>query len=180
MLPAGTRIDFVADDTVNAETVKPGGRYRVHLVRDLVLDGATIAPAGTGARLVIIDKDKATDGSTELYLALAEFKLRTGELPVAPVDAVVAGVKPGQTIAALTGGSVEHAGDRVVIRVPVPVELSSDEPHSDYVPPPLKTASPALPPPRKGATPTPLPTTFNPDESPAPDAAGSPEASASP
>lgn len=140
----------------------------------------TIAPAGTTARLVIIDKDKAADGTVQLYLALGEFKLRAGELPVTPVDAIVAGVKPGQTIAALTGGSVERNADRVVIHVPVPVELSSDEPHSSYVPPPMKTAGPELPPRRRGASPTPVPTTFNPDESPAPDATDTPAATPSP
>jgi hypothetical protein len=178
LLPAGTRLDFVADDTVNADAVKAGGRYRVHLAHDLLLDGTAIAAAGTPARLIVTDKEKAADGSAQVFFTLAEFKLRAGELPVTAVDAIVAGVKPGQTIPALTGGSVERTAERVVIHVPVPVELSSDDPHAAYVPPPMKTAGPELPPRRRGASPTPLPTTFNPDQSPAPDA--SPEATASP
>lgn len=178
VLPAGTRLDFVADDTVNADSVRPGGRFRVHLAQDLILDGTTIAPAGTAARLVILDKDKATDGTVELFVALAEFRLRPGELPVAPLDAVVSTVKPGQTIAAQMQGSVERVGDRTVVHVPVPVELSSDEPHSAFVPAPMKTAAPLLPPPKRGASPTPLPTTFvSPGESPAP---ATPEATATP
>ena len=181
VLPAGARLDFIADDTVSADTVRPGGRFRVHLAHDLLLDGTALAPAGTVARLVVIDKDKATDGTSELYIALTEFKLRQGELPVSPLDAIVAGVKPGQTIPAQTGGSVERTADRVVIRIPVPVTLSSDEPHASYVPPPLKTPAPVLPPPRKGASPSPVPTTFNPpEESPSPGGSSSPEASASP
>jgi hypothetical protein len=141
----------------------------VHLAHDLLLGGTTLAPAGASARLVVLDKDKATDGTSELYFALTEFRLRQGELPVTPLDAVVAGMKPGQTIPAQTAGSVERTADHVVIRVPVPIELSSDEPHATYVPPPMKTPAPVLPPPRKGASPSPVPTTFNP-----------PEASASP
>jgi hypothetical protein len=154
----------------------------VHLAHDLLLDGTALAPAGTPARLVVTDKDKAPDGTAEISIALAEFKLRQGELPVTPLAAVLAGVKPGQPIPAQTVGTVERTGDHVVIRVAVPVELSSDEPHASYVPPPLKTAAPELPPrPRKGASPSPVPTTFNPpDQSPSPDDGGSPEASASP
>jgi len=168
VLPAGTRIDFVADDAINVETVRPGGRFRLHLVHDLVLDGTPLAAAGTSARLIVTQKDRGADGTTTLHVAVAEFLLRQGELPVAPLVSVVDAVTVGTLIPVQTLGSVERANDRIVIHVPVPVPLPSEHPYAPFVPPPPKTPAPFLPPPRRGATPTPLPTTFNPPE-PSPD-----------
>jgi hypothetical protein len=181
VLPAGTRLDFVADDSINVETVRPGGRFRLHLMHDLVLDGAPLATAGTSARLIVTQTDRGAGGTTALHVAVAEFKLRQGELPVAPLDAVVSAVAAGTVIPSQTLGSVERTPERTVIHVPAPVPLPSDEPHAAFVPVPAKSPAPFLPPPRRGATPTPLPTTFNPPEpSPSPDDSTAPGAAATP
>lgn len=174
-LPAGTRLDFVADDSINVDTVRAGGQYRVHLARALVLDGTPLAAAGTTARLIVTGKIRRTDGTTELRLALGEFHLRAGELPLTPVTPGVTTVTAGMPIAALTNGSVERIADRVVISVPVPVPLSSNPPNAAYSPIPMLTPLPLRPVPPRGASPTPLPTTFNP-----PDDAASPDAGATP
>jgi hypothetical protein len=62
-LPIGTHLDFVADDTVNVETARTGGHYRVHLVHASAFDGTQLAPAGTPARLVIVGKTRLSDGT---------------------------------------------------------------------------------------------------------------------
>jgi hypothetical protein len=169
-LPPGTRLDFVADDTINVEAVRAGGQYRVRLARALVLDGTPLAAAGTTARLIVTEKIRRADGSTELRVALAEFHLRQGELPLTPVTPGVSAVTAGMTISALTNGSVERIADRVVISVPVPGPLSTNPPNAAYSPIPVLTPRPLRPVPRRGASPTPLPTTFNPpDDAPSPD-----------
>jgi len=97
-LPPGTRLDFIADDTINVDTVRAGGQYRVHLARALVLDGTPLAPAGTIARLIVTEKIRRTDGVSELRLALGEFHLRQGELPLTPVTPGVSAVTTGMII----------------------------------------------------------------------------------
>jgi hypothetical protein len=182
-IPAGTHVDFIADESINIDTVRPGGSFRMHLAQPLVLDGTSLALAGTPSRLMVADKFRTAGGTVMLALALENLKLRAGELPLIAVPADVAGVTLGMTITAVTLGSVERSGDRIVIRVPVPMALSSSQPNAAYTALPAATAGPFVPPPRRGATPTPLPTTFNPpDPSASPDAAAAatPGASASP
>jgi hypothetical protein len=152
-LPSGTRLDFVADDTINVDTVRAGGQYRVHLARALVLDGTPLATAGTIARLIVTEKVRRTDGSTELRLALAHFNLPQGDLPLTPVTPGVSGVTAGMLIPALTSGSVERTADRVVISVPVPVPLSTNPPNAAYSPIPILTPLPLRPVPRRGTAP---------------------------
>ena len=173
-LPPGTRLDFVADDTINGDTVRPGGQFRIHLAHALVLDGTPLAPAGATARLIVTDNIRRADGSTELRIALGEFRLRQGELPLSAVTPGVPAVTAGMLIPATTAGSVERTADRIVISVPAPVPLSTNPPNAAYSPFPALTPPPLRPVPRRGATPTPLPTTFNP-----PADTASPDASAS-
>jgi hypothetical protein len=144
LLPLGTRLDFVADDTINVDSVRPGGRYRAHLLRDLSLDGTILAAAGTVVRLIVTDKVRHPDGSTELRIALGEFRLQPGELPVAPLAGTVSAVTAGTVIPAQTLGIVERAADRIVISVPVPVPLASDPPNFPYRAVPAKTTAPLL------------------------------------
>jgi hypothetical protein len=175
VLPAGTRLDFVADDSINVDTARPGGRFRIHLAHDLVLNGTPLAVAGTSARLVVTEKEARPDGSAALHLTVAEFKLRAGELPVAPLTPIVSAVSAGTVIPAETLGTVERDADRTVIRVPVPVPLSSDVPYAPFRPAAPKSPEPLRSPRPRGATPTPLPTTFNPPDSPAPEPTGTME-----
>ena len=180
-LPAGTELDFVADDTVSAETVRPGGQYRVHLQHDLVLDGALLAAAGTPARLVVIDRVRRSDGMTALTIAIENFRLKAGALPVAPVTSVVTGIVPATLIPVTTLGSIERTPERVVIRVPVPVPLSTEAPNAAFTFAPYATTAPLGPVRPRNAKPTPLPTTFNPDGDPSAEPASpAPAASASP
>jgi hypothetical protein len=132
-----------------------------------------LAAAGATARLIVTDKVRRADGTTELRIALGQFHLRQGELPLEPVIPGLAAVTAGMTIAATTAGSVTRTPERVVISVPVPVPLSTNVPNAAYSPIPALTPPPIRPPARRGATPTPVPTTFNPDDAPAPAATAS-------
>ncbi len=165
-LPAGTRLDFVADDSVNATTAHPGGRFRVHLLHDLVLNGSALAPAGTAATLLVTEGARHdADGPPQMTVTLVEFRLPAGELPVAPLTASVTGITAGSAIPAQTMGSVERTGGRVVIHVPVPVPLPSDALNAAFTPFPARTVEPLLPRPRRSAPPLPSP---SPSPSPAP------------
>ena len=174
-LPAGTRLDFIADDTINVDTVRAGGQFRVHLAQPLMLDGSQLAAAGTAARLFVTEKMKQPDGSNAIQIALGDFHLKQGEMPVVPVNLTITVVVPGTVVPAITQGSIERSGDRIVIRVPVPMSLSTLAPSAPYTAYPAVTPAPVVPGPRRGATPTPLPTTFNPPD--AGDASAAPAAS---
>lgn len=157
--------------------MRPGGSFRVHIAAPLIFDGTPLAAAGTPARLIVVNKTRAADGTPLLTIALAGFSLKQGELPLIPVTRVVPSITYGMTITAATLGAIERMGDRVVIAVPVPVPLSSSAPSSAYKALPAVTPGPVIAVPRRGATPTPLPTTFNPpepSETPSDAASGSP------
>lgn len=161
-MPSGTRLDFVADDTINVETVRTGGRFRAHLAQPLTLEGTQLAPAGATAHVFVTDKVMRPDGSHAIDIALGDFRLKAGELPIAPLTPTVSEFVPGTVVSAVTQGSIERMGDRIVIRVPVPMPLSTLAPNPAYTAYPAVTPAPIVPGPRRGATPTPLPTTFNP------------------
>ena len=173
-LPAGTRIDFIADENVNIDTVRPGGSFRIHLAQPLVLDGTPLAAAGAPSRVIVADKFRRADGTQMLELTLENLKLRQGELPLFATPEDVAGLTFGMTISAVTAGSIERSGDRIIIRVPVPTPLSTSLPNAAYTALPAATAGPAVARPRRGATPTPLPTTFNPPDPSDPSASATP------
>ena len=130
----------------------------------MLLDGTPLAAAGTPARLLVADRIRRPDGTVLLSIALGGFRLKAGELPLTPVTTTLSAVTAGMTIAAATLGSIDRMQDRIVIRVPVPVPLSSAAPASAYTALPALTPAPLLPVPRRGAKPTPLPTTFNPPD----------------
>jgi hypothetical protein len=134
------------------------------LAAPLAFDGTVVAATGTLARLLVTDKVKRADGSSAIEIALGDFRLKQGELPVTPLMRIVSTIVPGTVIPATTQGSVERAGDRIVIRVPVPMALSTAAPAAAYTAYPAVTPAPIIPGARRGSTPTPLPTTFNPPE----------------
>lgn len=142
--------------------MRPGGEFRIHLKNDLVLAGATIAPAGTSARLLIVDKVRKADGSYALQITLSRFHLSVGDLPVTPIDATIERIAVGTAIFAKTAGTVERADGRLVIRVPLPFSLSNEVPAVVFTPIPARTSGPRAgngPPPRRPAPgPTALPT----------------------
>ena len=159
MLPAGTPLTFVADDTINTQTVRPGSAFKVHLRGDVVLDGTTIAANGTTARLVVIDRTPRTGGGNTLQIAIEGFKVRGGELPVALLQPSVEALAAGTAIGTKTMGTVEQIDGRTVIRVPLPFALPADVPNGFFTPVPARTAAPRVVPLPRVRTPTPLPTT---------------------
>lgn len=145
-----------------------GSQFRLHLARELTLDGTALAPANAFARLLVTDKVKRADGTIVLSLAIDSFRIAQGLLPVEPITADVTEVTKGMLVPAKLDGSVERMNDRLVIRVPAFVPLGTIAPNSAFTALPVVTPAPVLPVQRRGATPTPQPTTFNPPEPSAP------------
>ena len=157
MLAAGTPVTFVADDSVNTQTVRPGSTFKIHLRDELVIDGTTVAPAGTAARLIVIDRAPRSGGGNTLQIAIEDFKVRGGELPVAVLQPAVDVIALGTVIHAKTMGTVEQLDGRTVIRVPLPFTLPDDTPNGFYTPLPARTASARTVPPARARRPTPSP-----------------------
>jgi hypothetical protein len=71
-LPYGSTIVFVLDDKIDSRSTRPGTTIRMHLKAPLVVNGATLAPAGAPASLVIVNTHGATtgdeDGSVQLHV----------------------------------------------------------------------------------------------------------------
>jgi hypothetical protein len=71
-LPYGSPIEFVLDDKVNSGTTTPGTIVHMHLRSALVVNGVTIAPAGSPATLAIVTARKAhsgdEDGALQIHL----------------------------------------------------------------------------------------------------------------
>jgi len=163
-LPAGTTIVFVTDAPLDAGR-REGDVVSVHLRNDIVLDGTTIAAAGTRAKLVVGGTTNPAGKRTPV-VTLEQFSIPAGLLPVTTTAPIVPPIPSGAEIAAKTLAEVDHIGDRWSIRVPFPFALSGDQPASAYTPTPARTAPARVlikPPPRPTtppliATPTPAPT----------------------
>jgi hypothetical protein len=71
-LPYGSTILFVLEDKIDSRSTRPGTTIRMHLKGPLVVNGATLAPAGTPATLVVVNTHGAAsgdeDGSVQLHL----------------------------------------------------------------------------------------------------------------
>ena len=175
MLPAGTPLTFVSDATVDLKTVRPGRVFKVHLHDELVLGKTVIAAAGTTAQLVILDRVTQAGGAPAVVIAIGDFNVRGGELPVTPVRATVTAMEVGTQIATRTMGSVEAQSGRTVIRVPLPFALPADTPNAAFTPVPARTNAGRIfsPPPRGVRRPSPSP---SPSPTPIPTPTPSPEA----
>ncbi|HET7815317.1 MAG TPA: hypothetical protein VFL13_13205 [Candidatus Baltobacteraceae bacterium] len=70
VLPLNSSLFFVLDDTVSSHT-KPGTIARAHLRDAIVLDGHTVAPAGSPVQIVVTQSSAAqvgnVDGTVEMY-----------------------------------------------------------------------------------------------------------------
>lgn len=64
-LPYGTMIFFVLDDSVNSGTTAPGTTIHMHLQSPIVVNGVTVAPAGTPDTFAIITTFKAASGDVD-------------------------------------------------------------------------------------------------------------------
>lgn len=142
MLPAGSTVVFFIDGHLDVGA-KPGSSVRVHLRDDLVLDGQTIAAAGTPARLVV-GGPVTIHGIREAQISLDSFTSKFGLLPVRPVTPTLPAIDGGLAVTATTLARVSHLGDRFAIEVPFPYKLSGDAPISVYTPTPAKTAPPHI------------------------------------
>jgi hypothetical protein len=140
VLPAGTAVVFVTDAPLDAGR-RDGDVVTVHLRDPLVLDGTTLAPAGTHA-VLLVGRSVTVDGKHSQPISLDRFSINAGLLPVLAVDPIVPPVSAGTQIAAKTLADVDHIGDRYSIRIPFPFRLSGDQPASAYTPTPARTASP--------------------------------------
>jgi hypothetical protein len=158
-LPTGSAVVFVADGHLDL-TSPAGSTASAHLRDPLVLDGVTIAAAGTKARL--LGGSTLTDGKREVRIALDQFTTVGGILPVKLVLPLPAAVDAGTVLEARTMAIVEHVGDRYSIRIPFPFPLSADKPAAYYTPTPARTASPASMSGRRRGSPAPPTPTASP------------------
>jgi hypothetical protein len=159
VLPAGTAVVFVTDAPLDAGR-RDGDVVTVHLRDALVLDGTTLAPAGTHA-VLLVGRSVTTGGKRLEAVSLERFSVNAGLLPVRSVEPIVPPVPAGAVIEARTLAEVDHLGDRYSIRIPFPFRLSGDQPASAYTPTPARTAPPRSvmkPEPRPTATPSPTAT----------------------
>ncbi len=159
---------FVSDGHLDL-TSPAGSTASAHLRDPLVLDGVTIAAAGTKARL--LSGSSVYDGKREVRIALDQFTTVGGILPVKLLAPLPATIDAGTILEARTMAIVEHIGDRYSIRIPFPFPLSAERPAAHYTPTPARTASPnSMMPRRRGsATPTPA---ASPSAAASPTAAG--------
>ena len=154
VLPAGTTVVFVSEGRLDAGT-RAGSTDTLKLRDPLVLDGITVAPAGTPARLAVYGYVNDANGRHETGVALERFQIPgVGLLPLKPLDPIVLPVAEGTQIRARTLAAIDHLGNRLSIRVDFPFALSTDRPASYYTPTPARTPSPATMSPRG---PRPLP-----------------------
>lgn len=180
MLPAGSAVVFVSDGHLDVGA-KAGSTVKVHLRDDLVVDGTSIASAGTPARLVL-GGSVASGAARQALISLDEFVTKPGRLPVGPTVTSVPRIDVGTVIQAKTLATVDHLGNRFSIEVPFPFPLSNDVPVSQYTPTPAKTApsrsfGQATPRPGRTAAGTPSPTA---PETPIPAATTEPAPAKSP
>jgi hypothetical protein len=85
-LPFGSSILFVIDDAVNSGTTAPGTTIHMHLRAPLVVNGVTLAPAGTPASFSVVSTRKAqsgdVDGAVQIYVNPLPLPGRSYSLPL--------------------------------------------------------------------------------------------------
>lgn len=85
VLPLDSSLLFVLEDRVNSRTSRPGDSIRMHLKEPLVLNGQTVAPAGTLGRFRIVTVTAAqspdVEGSVDVFFDKVDLP-HYGALPV--------------------------------------------------------------------------------------------------
>ena len=71
VLPLGSPIDFVLDDTISSSKSQAGSIVHMHLKNDLIVNNVKLAPAGTPATLRILGAHRATAGDNDGSLQIA-------------------------------------------------------------------------------------------------------------
>ncbi len=140
VLRAGTAVVFITDGPLEPGR-REGDVVRVHLRDPLVLDGATLAAAGTRAELTV-GGTMGSDGRRHPVYTIQRFLINAGLMPVRAVAPIVPPVPSGAQIEAATQAEVDHLGERYSIRLPFPFRLTGEAPASAYTPTPARTAPP--------------------------------------
>jgi len=93
LLPLGSSLFFVLDETISSHSSKAGSYVRAHLRDPLILKGITVAAAGTPIQVQLVQAQPAhmanEDGSVEIYLEpmpLAGGKTLPLSTPTARID----------------------------------------------------------------------------------------------
>jgi len=171
MLPIGSPLTIVSDDTVDAR-VRPGSEFRAHLRDPLTLGDTLVATAGTPARIIVTAKDAGKDGNPQYHIAIVGLNLGlAGTLPVRPDQPTLDHLTAGTAIPAKTLAAVGFEEGKIRVAVPLPFKLSNEPPYSGYTPAPLRTAGPIINNNRRrpGASPSPSPSpSLSPGPLPAP------------
>ncbi len=104
-IPAGTSLFFVLDDSIDSGRSRAGTTARVHLKDALVLNGRTIATAGSPGEIRIVESSRAqignVDGSVDIYFE--PLKLRDGQF-------VPLSTPASHLTIQMTAGAAETAG----------------------------------------------------------------------
>jgi hypothetical protein len=86
VLPAGSTLYFVLDDKIDSGSTKPGTAIRLHLRDPLVVNGVTLAPAGSPGSLEIVTTSRAQsgdiDGAVQIHVDPFALPGRNETLPI--------------------------------------------------------------------------------------------------
>ncbi len=144
LLPSGTTLTFILDDTLSNPKPRPGTTLRVHL-RDAVAVGSlTAAAAGASDRIRISTTvPSAAIAAPEFTITIAPLSLgAAGQLPLTVVTPVIplANLVTGTPIAVRTAATLNAANGRISMHIPLPFALTNDAPYADWTPIPMRTA----------------------------------------
>ena len=85
-LPFGSPLLFVVDDAVSSGSTPPGTTIHMHLRSALVVNGVTVAPAGTPASFAVVSTRKAqsgdVDGAIQIFVNPLPLPQRPFTLPL--------------------------------------------------------------------------------------------------
>ena len=84
MIPAGTRITVRTDSQISPKSARSGDRFNANLVRDLVVDGRTIAKTGTPVkgRVTYAKSSGRLHAPGQLTLRLTSIEINNKVVPI--------------------------------------------------------------------------------------------------
>lgn len=107
VIPAGTVVTVRTIERIDSDAAKTGETYQASLDEAIVVDGRTVAPAGSDAtiRVVRVEQSGAVTGTEEIALQLDTIRGSNGLLTVQSSPAEVSAKSRGQQSAAVIGGT---------------------------------------------------------------------------